>query len=271
MNSKILAAIAVLLVIIGAFFLFKQSDMTDPRSEDGVSSGPVQASPADRAAIEAFVVEFGTKLQSVSLLAPEPQLSASLGAYAPYVSSELLAEWKASPSNGLGRETSSPYPHRIQVTSVTVNNAGDYTVDANIIDVTNDQFQDPAAVHPVTLIVEKAATAKGWTITSVAKGESSEMPARISVTGNRICLPHKNTSGPQTLECAIGIKSDDGKNYALSTVLLSSTDAAMTINTAERMRVEGVVTKAEALSTDMWQKYDIVGILAVTAVTKLDK
>lgn len=41
------------------------------------------------------------------------------------------------------------------------------------------------------------------------------MGSEIVVSGTMICLPHKNTSGPQTLECAFGLKGDDGKNYAL--------------------------------------------------------
>lgn len=38
----------------------------------------------------------------------------------------------------------------------------------------------------------------------------------ITVEGEAVCLPHKNTEGPQTLECASGIKLDDGTYYALS-------------------------------------------------------
>jgi hypothetical protein len=34
-------------------------------------------------------------------------------------------------------------------------------------------------------------------------------------TGEAVCLPHKDTTGAQTLECALGIKLDDGTYYGL--------------------------------------------------------
>jgi hypothetical protein len=40
-------------------------------------------------------------------------------------------------------------------------------------------------------------------------------PGSIIVKGELVCLPHKDTGGPQTQECAIGLKSDDGSYYGL--------------------------------------------------------
>lgn len=37
----------------------------------------------------------------------------------------------------------------------------------------------------------------------------------ITVTGEFTCLPHRDTSGPQTLECAFGLLTDEGTYYAL--------------------------------------------------------
>lgn len=37
----------------------------------------------------------------------------------------------------------------------------------------------------------------------------------VTLEGRLVCLPHKNTSGPQTLECAYGLQTDDGTYYAL--------------------------------------------------------
>ena len=37
----------------------------------------------------------------------------------------------------------------------------------------------------------------------------------VSIDGAIICLPHLNTSGPQTTECAFGLKSDEGTYYSL--------------------------------------------------------
>ncbi len=37
----------------------------------------------------------------------------------------------------------------------------------------------------------------------------------ITFSGELVCLPHKNTSGPQTMECAYGLKTPEGMYYAL--------------------------------------------------------
>lgn len=37
----------------------------------------------------------------------------------------------------------------------------------------------------------------------------------FTIQGMVICLPHKDTSGPQTMECAYGLRGNDGKNYSL--------------------------------------------------------
>lgn len=85
---------------------------------------------------------------------------------------------------------------------------------------------------------------------------------RVTLEGVVICLPHKNTSGPQTLECAFGIETTDKKNYALDTNLLSSTPIDLPFG--KRIRATGILTPIERLSTDMWQKYDVQGIFSVT-------
>jgi len=36
-----------------------------------------------------------------------------------------------------------------------------------------------------------------------------------TLEGTVVCLTHRNTSGPQTLECAIGFKTNDNKYYGL--------------------------------------------------------
>lgn len=38
----------------------------------------------------------------------------------------------------------------------------------------------------------------------------------IRVTGTALCLPHQDMSGPQTMECGIGILDENGQYYALN-------------------------------------------------------
>lgn len=78
--------------------------------------------------------------------------------------------------------------------------------------------------------------------------------------GASVCLPHKDMSGPQTLECAFGIRADDGSHYAISTYGLDA-DTVMKAQTSARIRAEGHVVPVQALSSDIWMKYDIIGIM----------
>jgi len=87
-------------------------------------------------------------------------------------------------------------------------------------------------------------------------------PYRATLTGEYLCLPHVDTSGPQTLECAFGLKTDDGTHYALDFNLMSQ--AMQDLRTGERITASGVVTPVERLSTDHWRKYPIVAIFSVT-------
>lgn len=85
---------------------------------------------------------------------------------------------------------------------------------------------------------------------------------RATLTGVQVCLPHKNTDGPTTLECAIGMKTDAGEHYALDFSLMSQIPPS--IQDGDRFEASGMVTPIEMLSTDQWQKYDVEGIFSVT-------
>lgn len=90
----------------------------------------------------------------------------------------------------------------------------------------------------------------------------------VAVTGEYLCLPHKDTSGPQTMECAFGLKTDANVYYALDFSRASfPVDAFMM---GDRLAVTGTVTPVEALSSNHWQQYPIVGILTVMSAEKVN-
>lgn len=84
---------------------------------------------------------------------------------------------------------------------------------------------------------------------------------KVTVAGTTICLPHKNNSGPQTLECALGIEADDGNNYAL-------TDPGwkFLIGTGNGVRVEikGNLTKTQD------SRYNSAGNIEIEDLVKLN-
>lgn len=97
----------------------------------------------------------------------------------------------------------------------------------------------------------------------------TESPERIEVEGETVCLPHRDTSGPVTLECALGLQVGD-KYYSIDTMLMASMEASELVkDTGNRVKVSGVYTPIEELSSNHWQKYNVEGIISVTSVEEL--
>jgi hypothetical protein len=100
-------------------------------------------------------------------------------------------------------------------------------------------------------------------------------PRQVTLSGTYVCLPHLDTTGPQTEECAFGLQTDDGDYYAVN--FGASQDAMTQFMSGEHITADGFVVIKEALSTDQWAKYNMKGIFTITnmmdvpsANTKLD-
>jgi hypothetical protein len=83
-------------------------------------------------------------------------------------------------------------------------------------------------------------------------------PEVIKVSGEIICLTPKDTSGPQTQECALGLRDEQGKNYSLST---TASDQISSLPVGSKVTVMAV-PKPPAAKT----KYDVTGSLQVQSV-----
>ncbi len=154
------------------------------------------------------------------------------------------------------------YDSRAQVVEI-VSTGGPYVVQANIIETTtNGTTTEPLGVQPVTLTVESSNGA--WVITNIEMGAYSQLPQRQVVVGFWECLPKKGP-GPHTMECAFGIAKDQSDGHlAVNTQLMSTMPVDYAVGT--KVRVEGVVTPIQALSTDQWQSYDIDGVISATSI-----
>ncbi len=260
MSTKKLALLLVPLVIIAGLLLALQG----PKHESGSVSSSVR-NPAAEQAVE----QFGQKMKQVSLLAPAADVRAAMEAnYTPYVVPELLAAWQADPQHAPGRRTSSPWPARIQI-GMSEGGGSAYVVHGTVVEVVNGQggAEEIVGTYPVKVRVQERDGA--WRITAFESGAYSDIPHQMTITGVYTCLPHRDAKGPQTTECALGIKQDGtGKHYSINTSLMSST-MWREIPTGSRIRVQGVVTPIEMLSSDHWQKYDIVGIISATKLQKI--
>ena len=98
---------------------------------------------------------------------------------------------------------------------------------------------------------------------SIPPENAQDLPlstGEVTITGEVICLPHKDTSGPQTAECAIGIRDDSGVNYAL----LSDDPSQTGTLTGKRAQITGRLQQADPSS-----KYNTAGTLHVQSVAQL--
>lgn len=108
------------------------------------------------------------------------------------------------------------------------------------------------------VIICVGAAAFGGYLAYQKYNENNQPPKKeiVTVEGEVVCLPHKNSDGPQTLECAAGLKTTDGKHYGLST-----NDPASPLTTAAGTQKKASVTGALEPTGDT--QYDIEGIIAV--------
>jgi hypothetical protein len=260
--------LAVLVVAIGlAAYLLTPAPASEP-----VSNG-------DEAAIRSLVTEFGSKFKNVALLAPDAgeQIARE---YGPYVSEALILGWQDNLEAAPGRQTSSPWPDRLEAVELkplavsATGGAKAYQVEGNVIEITSAEAPlSPAGVYPVTLRVEKVAGAlpvggQAWQVTGYQAGAYSEIPQQATVTGRWECLPHRDSAGPQTLECTFGIALDQSDNHlAINTTLMSQ--ALINYTNDTKVRISGVLMPANQLSSDVWKKYDIDGVINAVAIEKL--
>lgn len=256
MNTKTILGL-IALIIVGGLIWYSQPENTENGS----------VSNTEDTAVRTVVTEFGAALKMVPLLAStEDRAKAMNEAYGKYVAPELLATWYKEGSEALGRYTSSPSPDRIEIVEIKKENE-EYIVEGNVIEtvMTENNERTPAAIYPVTLTLENRNG--NWLITRVIKGAYSEIPHTQTIIGYWECLPHKDRSGPQTMECAFGIAVDqsDG-HYAVNTALMSRYPVDFSIGT--KVKVTGIVTPANQLSSI--QKYDIDGIISATTIEKVE-
>jgi hypothetical protein len=110
-----------------------------------------------------------------------------------------------------------------------------------------------------------AAFAFGYIIINSSQDVATSLdptPQKVTLSGTYVCLPHLDTSGPQTDECAFGLKTDDGVYYAVNFGELA--DALEQFQTREHITAEGFVVIKEALSSDQWARYNMKGIFTIT-------
>lgn len=90
---------------------------------------------------------------------------------------------------------------------------------------------------------------------------NDDFKTSITRSGTITCLPHKNTEGPHTMECAMGIREENGKYYGIS-----STPYDNALNEVGRkVKVTGTFKEETRM------QYTSEGIIAVTSYTFVEE
>ncbi len=93
------------------------------------------------------------------------------------------------------------------------------------------------------------------------------VPKIATLTGLYVCLPAQG-DGPQTMECALGFLADrDQSYYALDTNSLKN---YIIYPTGTRLKITGSVYPIEMISSNVWKKYNIKGIIKLNQVEEID-
>lgn len=100
-------------------------------------------------------------------------------------------------------------------------------------------------------------------VPDLPKEEQSLVPPAgpIEIAGEFTCLPHRDTSGPQTMECAFGLRDDNGLFYGLRDS--DPTYQNMMQGTGTKVGVVGTFEPSQD------EKYATVGTITVTSMQPL--
>ena len=145
-SSKLIVALIVVLVLVAGAFA-------------ALYFGPVARETRANDAAENVLLEFGTKLKNVSLTAPASDLATSIEEnYGPYVTEDLMNDWKANPSHVPGRLTASSTPDRLGVSTSMVQGSG-RIITGEVILVNGNENTDT-----VPFVAQLIPTDSGWKI-----------------------------------------------------------------------------------------------------------
>lgn len=79
---------------------------------------------------------------------------------------------------------------------------------------------------------------------------------QLTIKGLAVCLPHRNTVSEQTLECAVGIRTEKGIYYSLSHMNADHDDSAIVI-TGKQYEVTGAIEERAD------SRYQTAGVIRV--------
>jgi hypothetical protein len=149
-TNRILAIIVVIVALIAITFtaLYFGPDARKARGDD---------------AARALMSDFGSKLKNVPLLGDDAVVTKAIeDNYGAYITPELLADWKANHAHAPGRLTSSPWPERLTIATMSEQGSG-RVISGEVILKTSTEGEGEVA-DTVPYVAQVIQTAGGWKI-----------------------------------------------------------------------------------------------------------
>lgn len=146
----------------------------DKQSRNARDTATGAACGADARAV---VEQLGQRMREVSTLAPDSIARRDIAkAYGSLVTPELLSAWQKTPATAPGRETSNPWPARIEIGAIEAVGA-ECSVKGDVVYVTSSDTTREIDRRPVTL---RLGDQSGWRViayNSIARGNPTMGPA----------------------------------------------------------------------------------------------
>ncbi len=150
----------ILIIAILAVVAIKYTN----RASDSDMSAPTSVSLGkDKRDIALQVESFGMHMKNVSLLSPTVAADIERE-YGPYLSTSLLTSWISHPERAAGRETSSPWPERIDVIEMEREENGTWEVRAMLVFMTSEEVAAGGNAGTATVSMSVIQEEETWKI-----------------------------------------------------------------------------------------------------------
>lgn len=114
-----------------------------------------------------------------------------------------------------------------------------------------------AVIFVLLLLVIVAIAGIVSVVRAPGKNDMPSNNSTIVKMGKVVCLPHKNSDGPQTMECAIGLHGDDQRYYALKDEDSQPGQSPLNGVTSKRVEITGKFAETKG------SNYNIVGTITI--------
>ena len=132
------------------------------------TSTAVTAGAAAQPAVRKVVEQFGLRMQTLSVLAPPPDVRAELPeTYGKLITPGLMATWQADPGKVIGREGSSPWPTRIVIGHVACDQPDACHVTGKVDYITSNELEHGGVLYRRAITLDVTHTQAGWRIAGI--------------------------------------------------------------------------------------------------------